>query len=340
MIKKIILAIAAIFLAISICILVIFLLPNIKGSEKTEFLLIHKDASFDTVLDSLQSKESVLSTFSFKLAARLSFSTDKFKPGRYELKSGLNNLRLINNLRKGRQTPIRITFNNIRTKEQLCKRLSDELAFSYDDICNLLNDNQFLKNYGTDTYNAVSIFIPDTYEVYWTISPEDFIGKIYKSYLAFWTPQRIEKANKINLTPWQVSTLASIVEEETNLSYEKPIVAGLYLNRLNKGMKLQADPTIKFAVGDFSIKRIMFGHIEKTADSPYNTYKYEGLPPGPIRIPSKESIDAVLNYTNHSYLYMCAKGSGGIGHDFTKTFDEHKKNAANYRNNLNEIGIK
>jgi UPF0755 protein len=340
MIKKIILTVTVIILFIAVCISVIFLLPNIKSSEKTEYLLIHKDASFDTVLDSLKSKKSVLSTFSFTIAARLSFSTDKFKPGCYELKSGMNNLRLLNNLRKGRQMPIRITFNNIRTKEQLCKRLSDELAFSYDDIYNLLNDNQFLKNYGTDSYNAVSIFIPDTYEVYWTISTDDFIDKIYKSYLAFWTPQRIEKASKINLTPWQVSTLASIVEEETNLIAEKPIVAGLYINRLNKGMKLQADPTIKFAVGDFGIKRIMFGHIEKTKDSPYNTYKNEGLPPGPIRIPSKESIDAVLNYTNHPYLYMCAKGNGNIGHDFTRTFDEHKRNAARYRNNLNQIGIK
>ncbi len=340
MIKKIIISVSAVILFAAVCISVVFLLPNVKNKGKTEYLLIHKNTSFDAVLDSLRTKESVISTFTFNLTVRLSFSSDKLKSGRYELKSGINNLRLINNLRKGRQTPIRITFNNIRTKEQLCKRLSDELAFSYDDIYNLLNDNQFLKRYETNSYNAVSIFIPDTYEVYWTISPENFMDKIYKSYLAFWTPQRMDKAKKINLTPWQVGTLASIVEEETNLSSEKPIVTGLYLNRLNKGMKLQADPTIKFAVGDFSIKRIMFGHIEKTKDSPYNTYQHEGLPPGPIRIPSKESIDAVLNHVTHPYLYMCAKGNGDAGHDFTRTFNEHKKNAARYRNELSKSGIK
>ncbi len=329
-----------VILMLGVIVVATLFIPNVSKSGKTEYLLIAERASFADVMDSLGVKQSVFSTLTFRLDAMLTLSTGKFKTGRYELKGGMSNFELIKKIRQGRQTPIRITFNNIRTKEDLCRRLSDQLMFSYNEIYNLLNDNGFLSKYDVDTYTAVSIFIPDTYEVYWTITPEKLMDKIYKSYLDFWTTERREKARKEGLTITEVSTLASIVEEETNLKNEKPIVAGLYINRLRTGMKLQADPTVKFAVGDFTIKRILFEHIDESAASPYNTYKHEGLPPGPVRVPSIESIDAVLNYTTHPYLFMCAKGNGGAGHDFTVTFGEHVQNANRYRGEMDKIGIK
>lgn len=334
---KVIISIAA----IAILLVATAILPNVGASkEKTEYLLVNKGASFSDVVDSLSQKQSVISTLTFSLVARIAGYPSKIKEGRYELKKGMSNFRLINNLIKGRQKPIRITFNNIRTKEQLCGRLANQLMLDSATINQILNDSSYLKTVGLTKETAVCLFIPNTYEVYWNISAEELLVRMKKEYDNFWTSERLAKAEKAKLKPCEVSTLASIVEEESNMNSERPTIAGLYLNRLHSDMPLQADPTLKFALGDFSIKRILFKHIEDSKNSPYNTYIHKGLPPGPIRIPSIGSINAVLNYEKHPYFFMCAKGSGGLGHDFTVSFQEHLQNANRYRNQMNKLGIK
>jgi len=318
-----------------------FILPNVNSNKgKTQYLLIRKNTKFEEIIDSLKQKSSFISTLTFSIDAKLIGYPHKIKVGRYELKPGMSNIRLLNNLIKGRQKPVNLTFNNIRTKEQLCARLSGQLMVDSTTLYKLLSDSSMLQSYGLTENTVISIFIPNTYEVYWNISPKKLMKKIHTEYLHFWDSSRLAKAQKLNLKPYQISTLASIVEEESNMKSEKPMIAGLYLNRLHADMPLQADPTIKFALKDFSIKRVLFKHIQDSKNSPYNTYINKGLPPGPIRVPSVESMDAVLNYKVHPYFFMCAKGSGGKGHDFARTFKEHLQNAARYRNEMDKLGIK
>jgi UPF0755 protein len=302
--------------------------------------LIRKNSSISAISDSLSKKKSVFNSLTFSLCAHILSVKYTFEPGRYALKPWSNNLRLLNNIIKGRQEPVRVSFNNIRTKEQLCGRLANQLMADSLELITLLNNEDTLQKYGFNKDNVVSMFIPNTYEVYWTISSNKFLQKMHQAYLDFWTYDRKEKAAKAQLSPIDVSIVASIVEEESNMASEKPTIAGLYLNRYYKKMKLQADPTIKFALQDFSIKRVLFQHIEEAKSSPYSTYENIGLPPGPIRIPSIESIDAVLNFQKHNFFFMCAKGSGGRGHDFSVSFEEHLKNAQRYRGEMNKLGIK
>jgi UPF0755 protein len=205
------------------------------------------------------------------------------------------------------------------------------------DIANLLTEKSILQEYNFTKQTLPALFIPNTYQVYWNISAKDFLNRMFKEYKRFWTEERQNKAKAIGLTPIEVSILASIVEEETNNKSEKPMVAGLYINRLKKGMPLQADPTVKFAWQDFTLRRITNKHL--TIDSPYNTYKIIGLPPGPIRIPSPEGIDAVLNYSKHNYLYMCAKEDFSGTHNFASTLSEHNRNARKYWDALNKRKI-
>ena len=205
------------------------------------------------------------------------------------------------------------------------------------DIANLLTEKSILQEYNFTKQTLPALFIPNTYQVYWNISSKEFLNRMFKEYKRFWTEERQNKAKAIGLTPIEVSILASIVEEETNNKSEKPMVAGLYINRLKKGMPLQADPTVKFAWQDFTLRRITNKHL--TIDSPYNTYKIIGLPPGPIRIPSPEGIDAVLNYSKHNYLYMCAKEDFSGTHNFASTLSEHNRNARKYWDALNKRKI-
>ncbi len=319
----------------------LFFAPDFSEKNgKSTYLFIHKNADFQTIIDSLKTQKSPEWISGFSLAARFTGYSQKIKSGRYELKAGESSFSLLDRLRKGQQSPVRLTFNNIRTKEQLCERLAAQLMFETADLEKLLNDSAFLSKYGLNRYNAVSLFIPNTYEVYWNISPERLIERMAKEHTAFWTDKRLTKAKDINLSPSEVSTLASIVEEESNLASEKPTIAGLYLNRLRVKMPLQADPTVKFAIGDFSIKRVLTKHINATVSSPYNTYEHTGLPPGQIRIPSAASIDAVLNYKPNPYFYMCAKSNGEYGHDFAISYNEHLQNSNKYHQSLNARGIK
>lgn len=315
----------------------IILLPNVKSGEKEEYLLIPEGADFAAVMDSIDKKESIKSDLSFRIAAQLAGYPKKIKEGRYALTPGIDNLHLINNLLKGRQTPVRFTFNNIRTKEDLCRAISNQLMVDSLELITMLNDEDFLTQYALNSETAVCMFIPNTYEVYWTISATKLLQRMYDESELFWTEERLRKAQKLHLSKAEVITLASIVEEESNRKSEKPAIAGLYLNRLRIGMKLQADPTVKFALKDFSLKRIFEKHL--FTDSPYNTYKYEGLPPGPIRVPSIESIDAVLNYKSHDYLFMCVDPKKGE-HFFTKSYNEHLNMADSYQKNLDKRGIK
>ncbi|MCQ2286065.1 MAG: endolytic transglycosylase MltG [Bacteroidales bacterium] len=308
----------------------IFFAPNAKSSC---ILYIPKGASYQQVLDSVQKKNLLRNKVTFQWSSKILKYVNQVKCGKYEINEGENNRQIINRLRKGQHYPVTFTFNNIRTKEQLVEKTQDRFFFDSNDLLTLLNDSIFLTKYGFTLDNCIAGFIPNTYEIFYDISAEEFYDKMNKLYTDFWNEERLTKAEEIGLSPIEVSTLASIVEEENHRNKEKAIIAGLYINRLQKGMNLCADPTVKYAVGDFSLKRILNEHLK--IDSPYNTYKYPGLPPGPIRIPEISSIDSVLHYTHHNYLYMCAKEDFSGYHNFAASAQQHAVNAAKYHRALN-----
>lgn len=325
-------------LAIFIYFVYILFAPNIlPRTEKKAYLCIPDSSSFNDVTRILGKEANVINMSAFKQVAGLLHYGEKIRSGRYALKSGMNNFQLIRVLKSGKQTPVRLTFNNIRTKQQLAARLGSELMADSTKILKLLNDTAFLNTYHLNPNTSISLFIPNTYEVFWNINAKALFERMDKEYNKFWTEERKAKAAAIPLTPTQVTTLASIVEEETNNKTDRPKVAGLYINRLKSGMPLQADPTIKFALNDFSIKRVLFGHLR--TNSPYNTYKNIGLPPGPIRVATPNGIDAVLNYTHHNYIYMCASETLNGEHKFAATWAEHQVNAKKYRDELNRREI-
>ncbi|MHB9056182.1 MAG: endolytic transglycosylase MltG [Paludibacteraceae bacterium] len=316
----------------------LFLMPNMTSKTgKDTYLYLRENSSFNDVIEQLQQKANVKSISSLKAAvAYLKFVN--IKPGRYKIEKRMNNLSLVRNLKNGRQNPVNLTFNNIRTKEELAGRLSKELMPDSTQILSLLNDSAFLAGYKLNPYTSISVFLPNTYQIYWTTNAQKLFERMYREYEKFWSDERKQKAAVIPLTQTEVITLASIVESETNNIKEQPIVAGLYINRLKKNMALQADPTVIFAVGDFTIKRVTGKYTG--IDSPYNTYKNRGLPPGPIRIPSLAALDAVLNYDKNDYIYMSAKETLNGEHNFASTWAEHTVNAAKYQHALNELGIK
>ena len=244
---------------------------------------------------------------------------------------------LANMLRSGNQEAVKLIFNHIRTKEQLVQKISKQLELDANDLLNLLNDSVFLAKYNLNTQTVISIFIPNTYEFWWNTSATGFFERMYSEYEKFWNKERVSKAKEIGLSPLQVIILASIVEEENYRTDEQARIAGVYMNRLKKGMLLQADPTIKFVLGDFSIKRLLYKDLE--IDSPYNTYMYTGLPPGPIRIPERSAINAVLNYEKHNFLYMCAKEDFSGYHNFAVSARQHAINAKKYQHALNKLKI-
>lgn len=311
--------------------------PNFMPQE-TVYIYIGKDKSFTDLCRQLQDSADCSRIGSFKqLAGMLKYQAN-IRTGRYAVSPGMSNLQLLNDLRRGHQVATRLTFNNIRFKEDLAERLDEQLMLDKDELLSLLNDSAYCDSLGFTTETITSLFIPNTYEVYWNIPADKLMQRMKREYIAFWTDARLEKAKAIGLTPAEVATLASIVEEETAASDEYPIVAGLYLNRLHRGIPLQADPTVKFAVGDFTLQRILFEHLE--VDSPYNTYKHAGLPPGPLRIPTIKGMDSVLNYMKHNYLYMCAKEDFLGRHNFAATLAEHNRNANRYRAELNRRKIR
>jgi len=339
--KKIIISIFILFIlagtvALYLAYKVIF--ANNISSQSPDCLYIKTGSTYNQVIGLLKEKNVLKNMKTFRLVSEWKKYPQKVKSGRYAIKPKMNNNELVNMLRSGNQEAVDFTFNNIRTKKQFAQKVSQQLEIDAKDLLDLLNDNIFLHSYNLNTETALAIFIPNTYKIWWNISCDEFIKKMYVEYEKFWTKERKQKAADINLNPVEISILASIVEEENHRTDEQARIAGVYINRLKKGIPLQADPTIKFALHDFGIKRLLYTDLE--IDSPYNTYKYAGLPPGPIRIPSLTCIDKVLNYEQHNYIFMCAKEDFSGYHNFAVTLSEHTANAAKYHNALNQNRIK
>ncbi|MBN2264006.1 MAG: endolytic transglycosylase MltG [Prolixibacteraceae bacterium] len=261
----------------------------------------------------------------------------QIKPGRYTIKKGWNTNQVVNLLRSGEQTPVKATFNNVRHFDELAGKVAKYFETDSLSLLTAFRDTANYNNYGFDAQTFSAMFIPNTYEFYWTTQPLDFIKRMNAEYHRFWNDERKLKAENFGLSPVEATILASIVQEETIQPDEKAKVAGLYINRLKRGMLLQADPTIKYAIGDFTVRRITNDMLE--TESAYNTYKYSGLPPGPINFPETSSIEAVLNAENHNYLYMCAREDFSGYHNFARTLQQHNVNAAKYRNALNKNKI-
>ena len=312
--------------------------PNVwlNGQPSAAFN-IKSGSTWEDVKQMLYKNGTIIHRESFERLASIMKYPDHIKTGHYFLKEGMSNRQIITKLRSKQQDPVRLVFNNIRIKEELAGHIAEQLETDSVTLLKLLNDADYLKKFGFTTDNVMSMFIPNTYEVYWDITPEKFMEKMHKEYLAFWTDKRKARLTEIRLTELQAITMASIVEKETNRNDEKPDVAGVYMNRLRDGWLLQADPTLVYALGDFNIKRVL--NVYKTIDSPYNTYKYIGLPPGPICLPSISSIDAVLYYRQHQYMYFCAREDFSGYHNFAVTMNEHLLNAAKYQQALNQKGI-
>ena len=260
------------------------------------------------------------------------------RSGAYLLSIDLPPLRVVSRIVRHQQTPVRISFNNVRLPSQLAARITEPLMIDSAAMMTALRDTALLRTMAVDTATVLSLFLPDTYEVWWNISADDLIRRMFREYEAFWNPQRRSEAQALGLTPVQCSIIASIAEEETHNRGEIGVVGRLYANRFRIGMPLQADPTVKYAVGDFTLRRILNEHL--AVPSPYNTYLHAGLPPGPIRIPTKATIDSLLLSQPHSYLYMCAKEDFSGTHNFARTLGEHQQNAARYHRALNQRKIK
>lgn len=311
---------------------------NIKSSNAPHELYIKTGSDLEDVVRQLVQKDILKNEDSFRWLAEQMNYGNKIYPGKYLIPAQISNRALLLQLRAGKQTPIKFTINNIRTKTQLAGLVGTQLEADSLAMMKLLNDSTFLAQKQLTKNNVIAIFMADTYLFNWNTSEQAFFDRMYKEYKKFWDEQKTNKAQAFELSPYEVITLASIVEAETNKVDEMNAVAGLYLNRLEIGMALQADPTLKFAVGDFTLKRILNKH--KEVDSPYNTYKNPGLPPGPISIPSKVAINAVLNPQDHNYLYMCAKEDNSGYHNFATNLREHAINARKYQRMLDRLNIK
>ena len=311
---------------------------NVSSDRPFSFIYIHTGDDYDDVMASLKNSGTIKNLSTFDWVAKRKKYNLKVRPGRYRITKGMNNEDLVNLLRSGMQEPVNVTFNNIRTKKDLASSVGKQLEADSIELLSLLDNDSVIKALGFKNETVISMFIPNTYEFYWTTDAHEFIQRMKKEYKAFWTDERKSKASAIGFSPEQVSTLASIVNQESNMTNDKPIIAGVYINRINKGMPLEADPTLKFAIGDFSIKRIL--NVDKQIESPYNTYKYAGLPPGPICIPDHADIDAVLNYQKHNYLYFCAREDFSGYSNFAATYEEHLVNANKYQAALNRLNIR
>ncbi len=303
-------------------------------------LYVPTGADYRQVLDSLFAGNFLKDTASFLQTAKLKGFTaeDKIYPGRYKITKNLANAALVNKLQAGMQDPVRVTFNSVRTKAAFAGKIAAKIEADSLGILLLLNDEVVCQDFGFDTANIIGMFLPDTYEMYWNTSARDFITKMSKEYSKFWTNDRKVKADSLSLTFQEVSVLASVVQaEQLQFSKERPTIAGLYLNRLKIDMPLQSDPTLIFALGDFTKKRVL--DADKEVDSPYNTYKNTGLPPGPILMPDKSSLDAVLDYERNDYLFMCAKEDFSGFHNFAKDLSQHLIYARKYQDALNKAKI-
>ena len=304
--------------------------PNFLINAEDKFIIIEENTDFNELIKKLEDDTLINDILSFSFLSKLMEYQENIKIGAYKVKMNMSNYEMITMLRSGNQTPIKLTFTYARKIEDLAEKIATKLKMSKDDLLNYLNEN--INNYsGFKKTDIISIFLPDTYEVYWNISPEKLTNKMYSEY------KRLSKLDKINLNQKEAIVLASIVASESRMLDEADRIAGLYINRLNRNMRLQADPTLIFAANDFTIRRVLNKH--KKIKSPYNTYIHRGLPPGPIRLASKKYIDAVLNYEKHNYIYMCAKEDFSGYHAFATNLSDHNRNAKKFQIALNRRKI-
>lgn len=312
-------------------------LTAFSGSAEASYIYVDRDDTADSVYMKAKALPEGKSG-ALRLLGVLTDYQSNVRPGRYQAGEGVSVWRLMRSLRGGRQEPVRLVIPVVHTIADLATRMERSLEADSAGLMKAFTDSVRLASYGFKPEEAPCLFIPDTYEVFWTITPEKLVERMKREYDRFWNEQRRTLAKKAGLTPNEVYTLASIVEQESQNEEERPRIAGMYLNRLRQGMKLQADPTVKFALGDFALRRILHGHL--TTANPYNTYRYPGLPPGPICVPSLSAIKAVLGYESHSYLYMCAKEDFSGTHRFASSYADHLANARRYAAALNARGIK
>ena len=310
---------------------------NFLVEKESRYLYIPSEATFEDVQRIIYDEGFVNEAISFGMLSKFMKYDKLVKPGKYLIKKNSNNLDVIRKLRAGDQSPVRITFNNARLLTDVAEKLTVNLELEQDAFLKIISSDSIASKHGFDQETFRCMFIPNTYEVYWTISGEELADRLFMEYERFWNSERLDKAKKIGLNPVQVTILASIVQAEISHNKESPIVAGLYLNRLKRNMPLQADPTLIYAAGDFTIKRVL--NVHKEIDSPYNTYKYAGLPPGPINFPSITSINAVLNHEDNNYIYMCAKEDFSGYHNFSSSLRQHSINANKYQQALNKAKL-
>ncbi|WP_329904583.1 endolytic transglycosylase MltG [Porphyromonas pogonae] len=304
----------------------------------TQYIYVRQGTPFDEVKKQIQKKVLLRHPSLFDWYADKKHLAQDMKPGRYAITNTMNISQIVDMFASGKQTPLSFTIRNIRTPQELSEKIGKEMEFGAQALAKLMDDSTYCSRMGFNKETIRCIFMPDTYKVLWTTPADSLMKMMHSHYKEFWNNERTTLADSIGFTPVQVMTIASIVEEESAHKEEYARIAGLYINRLHKNIPLQADPTIKYALGNFSLKRIMYDHL-KTA-SPYNTYIYKGLPPAPIRLPRKSTIDTVLHYERHPYIYMCAKEDFSGSHNFAANFMEHQKNAKLYQEELNKRGIK
>lgn len=312
--------------------------PNDFDNKRDQIIYIPTGSTIDDVVLYLKEEGLVDDTEAFSwVAEKMNYSAN-VKPGKYQLKNRMSNKEIVTLLRSGKQVPIRLTFSNIRTSYDLAGAVGGKIEADSASIAYLFKDKVYLAKYGLTEENSLCLMIPNTYEFKWNTSAEEFFERMSVEYKKFWTTQRKAKSKNIGLTQTQVCVLASIVDKETRKNDEKPLVAGVYMNRYLKGWKLEADPTLVYAAGDFTIRRVLNEH--KEIDSPYNTYLYTGLPPGPICMPAISSVDAVLNYTKHDFMFFCAREDFSGYHSFAKNYVQHLINARRFQKELDRRNIK
>ncbi len=329
--RKTILFISFIIILVTIYCLWMFFGPTITSPEN-KFFYVHTGASYQQVKDSLKKNKIIGSDFWFDKVAGYANYNKNIKPGKYKINEGMSIFNLVQMLRSGRQSPVNLVITKLRTKEELAKKISENFETDSLTAINFLNNNDSILQFDVDTNSVMTIIIPNTYTFTWNTPVQKVLKKLYTEQQKFWNDDRIKEAEKLHFTPKEIYTIASIVEEETNRQEDKGKIASVYINRYRKGMRLAADPTIKFAMKDFSLKRIYYKYL--SYPSPYNTYLHEGLPPGPISMPSIKTIDAVLNAPETDYLFFVARPNSGGLSDFASTFQEHSVYAKAYRDAL------
>jgi UPF0755 protein len=338
-------SLAAIIFLIIICAAVyIYIKPLFQpaiqtGPESSYSLFIPSGSDFEDVVNILKQDNVLIHEAGFrKVAGLLGYNKESVPPGKYILTHDMNTKDVISKLRSGDQNAVNVVINNVRKIEDLAGKISNYIEADSLQILEYFLNPSVQKTYNVNTETLLTLFIPNTYQLFWTTKPEKLLERMKKEHDKFWTQDKLDKIKSNGLSPIQAYILASIVEKESNYIPERPAIAGVYLNRLANGMKLQADPTVVFAMGQYDLKRVLFSHLDM--DSPYNTYKYEGLPPGPIYMPSISSLEAVISADKHDYVFFCAKADNSGQHVFAVTYEEHTRNARKFSDWMNVMGIK